>query len=161
MPTRRHALALAAALILAGPARAAAPVPFDPQAFEAAQAEGRPILVQISAPWCPICRTQKPILATLGAEPRFKDLAVFTIDFDSQRDLVRRFEARTQSTLIVYKGKAAPSARLSRNGSSSFSRRRSERDRRGSQPDAPHFRQDSGKARNSSNFKRLTVERGG
>ncbi len=110
MPTRRHTLALtlplAAALMLAGAARAAAPVPFDPAAFEAAQGEGRPILVQISAPWCPICKTQKPILATLAAEPRFKDLAVFTIDFDSQRDLVRRFEARMQSTLIVYKGKA-------------------------------------------------------
>ncbi|WP_342150950.1 thioredoxin family protein [Methylorubrum sp. SB2] len=106
MPTRRHALALTAALIFAGTARAAAPVPFDAAAFEAAQAAGRPILVQISAPWCPICKTQKPILATLSAEPRFKDLAVFTIDFDSQRDLVRRFEARTQSTLIAYKGKA-------------------------------------------------------
>ncbi|KQT58647.1 thioredoxin [Methylobacterium sp. Leaf456] len=106
MPTRRHALALTAALILAGAARAAAPAPFDAAAFEAAQAAGRPILVQISAPWCPICKTQKPILATLAAEPRFKDLAVFTIDFDSQRDLVRRFEARMQSTLIAYKGKA-------------------------------------------------------
>ena len=106
MPTRRHALAFAAALMLAGTARAAAPAPFDAAAFEAAQAAGRPILVQISAPWCPICKTQKPILATLSAEPRFKDLAVFTIDFDSQRDLVRRFEARMQSTLIAYKGKA-------------------------------------------------------
>lgn len=106
MPTRRHALALTAALLLAGAAHAAAPVPFDAAAFEAAQGEGRPILVQISAPWCPICKTQKPILAALSAEPRFKDLAVFTIDFDSQRDLVRRFEARMQSTLIAYKGKA-------------------------------------------------------
>lgn len=105
MPTRRHALALTAALLLAGAARAAAPEPFDAQAFDAAQAEGRPILVQISAPWCPICKTQKPILAMLAAEPRFKALAVFTIDFDSQRDLVRRFEARMQSTLIVYKGR--------------------------------------------------------
>jgi thioredoxin 1 len=105
MPTRRHALAFAALVMLAGTARAAAPAPFDASAFEAAQGEGRPILVQISAPWCPICKTQKPILATLSAEPRFKDLAVFTIDFDSQRDLVRRFEARMQSTLIVYKGK--------------------------------------------------------
>ena len=105
MPTRRHALALTAALMLAGAAQATSPVPFDPAAFEAAQAQGRPILVQISAPWCPICKTQKPILATLSAEPRFKDLAVFTIDFDSQRDLVRRFEARMQSTLIAYRGK--------------------------------------------------------
>ncbi|MEE7455384.1 thiol reductase thioredoxin [Methylorubrum populi] len=108
MTTRRQAL-LAIALLAGGwPAsgQAAGPVAYDAAAFEAAQAAGRPILVQISAPWCPICRAQKPILATLSAEPRFKDLAVFTIDFDAERDLVRRFGAQMQSTLIVYKGRA-------------------------------------------------------
>lgn len=107
MISRRHTLALAVLLAAGGrpaPARAMEPVPFEAQAFAAAQDAGRPILVQISAPWCPICRTQKPILAALTAEPRFKDLAVFTIDFDGQRDLVRRFGARMQSTLIAYKG---------------------------------------------------------
>lgn len=108
MTTRRHVLVLAAALMAGGlpGAGQAAPVAFDPTAFAAAQAEGRPILVQISAPWCPICRAQKPILATFSADPRFKNLAIFTIDFDSQRDLVRRFGAQMQSTLIVYKGAA-------------------------------------------------------
>ncbi|MGN7126414.1 thioredoxin family protein [Methylorubrum thiocyanatum] len=108
MTTRRHVLVLAAAFMAGGlpGAGQAAPVAFDPAAFAAAQAEGRPILVQISAPWCPICRAQKPILATVSADPRFKNLAIFTIDFDSQRDLVRRFGAQTQSTLIVYKGAA-------------------------------------------------------
>ncbi|WP_232627905.1 thioredoxin family protein [Methylobacterium sp. Leaf118] len=112
MTTRRHALLLAALALGAlsgaatiGAARAAAPTPFDPQAFEAAQEAGRPVLVQVSAPWCPICRTQKPILAGLAAEPRFKDLAIYTIDFDSQRDLLRRFDARMQSTLILFKGR--------------------------------------------------------
>jgi len=60
--------------------------------------------VQILAPWCPICRAQKPILAALSADSRFKTLAVFTIDFDTQRELVRRFGAQMQSTLIVYRG---------------------------------------------------------
>lgn len=108
MTTRRHALACMVALLAYGwPAagRAAGPVAYDAEAFEAAQAAGRPILVQITAPWCPICRAQKPILAALSAEPRFRDLAVFTIDFDGQRDLVRRFDARMQSTLILYKGR--------------------------------------------------------
>ncbi|HEV7440907.1 MAG TPA: thioredoxin family protein [Methylobacterium sp.] len=79
--------------------------PFEADAFEAAQAAGRPILVEVSAPWCPICRTQKPILAKLGTDPRFKDLVLFEIDFDSQKPLLRRFEARQQSTLVAFKGR--------------------------------------------------------
>ena len=79
--------------------------PFEADAFEAAQAAGRPILVEVSAPWCPICRTQKPILAKLGTDPRFKDLVLFEIDFDSQKPLLRRFDVRQQSTLVAFKGR--------------------------------------------------------
>lgn len=105
-PTRRHAVALLAlAPLLTRPARAGEIEPFSAASFEAAQAAGRPILVAVSAPWCPICRAQKPILARLSAEPRFKDLAIYGIDFDSQKDLLRRFDARMQSTLIAFKGK--------------------------------------------------------
>jgi thioredoxin 1 len=78
---------------------------FDQKAFDAAQAEGRPILVEVTAPWCPVCKAQAPILSRLKAEPRFKGLASFTIDFDSQKDLLRKFNVQKQSTLIVFKGK--------------------------------------------------------
>lgn len=105
MTTRRHIVALLAlAPLLAAPARAGEVEPFSAPAFEAAQRAGRPILVAVSAPWCPICRAQKPILARLAAEPRFKDLVIYGIDFDSQKDLLRRFDARMQSTLIAFKG---------------------------------------------------------
>jgi thioredoxin len=38
------------------------------------------------------------------ADPKFKNLVYFTIDFDSQKDLVRRFRAQKQSTLIAFIG---------------------------------------------------------
>ncbi len=41
----------------------------------------------------------------MKSEPRFKELVSFDIDFDSQKDLLRKFDVRTQSTLIVFKGK--------------------------------------------------------
>ena len=104
MQTRRALLFLAAAAALAGPGTVEAAQPFSAEAFAAAQAEGRPILVAVAAPWCPICRTQKPILLKLADDPRFKRLAVFEIDFDTQKDLLRRFDARQQSTLIAFKG---------------------------------------------------------
>jgi thioredoxin 1 len=94
-------LATAAALT---PAFAANPQPFNGQAFSDAQKAGRPILIMVHASWCPTCKVQTPILSELTADPRFKNLAYFVVDFDSQKDLVQRFGARMQSTLIVFKG---------------------------------------------------------
>jgi thioredoxin 1 len=78
---------------------------FDQKAFDAAQAAGQSILVEVHASWCPVCKRQRPILAKLGAEPKFKRMVSFEIDFDSQKDLVRRFNVPKQSTLIVFKGR--------------------------------------------------------
>lgn len=105
MLSRRALILTAAVLAAALPRPGSAAEPFDAAAFEAAQAAGRPILVEVSAPWCPICRAQKPIVGALAAQPRFKDLAVFEIDFDSQKALLRRFDARMQSTLIMFRGR--------------------------------------------------------
>jgi thioredoxin 1 len=106
---RRIFLAVAAnALVFAGAAvaRAAEQTAFTQEGFAAAQKAGRPILVHITASWCPTCKAQRPILSQLTAEPKFKDLAVFDVDFDSQKDVVRAFNARMQSTLITFKGPA-------------------------------------------------------
>jgi thiol-disulfide isomerase/thioredoxin len=108
MLNKRHllaGLALVAALAVSAPLGAMTKKPFDPKAFEAAQAAGQPILVEVSAPWCPTCRAQKPILANLATKPKFKGVAHFDIDFDTQKDLLRKFNVRSQSTLIAFKGK--------------------------------------------------------
>ncbi len=85
-------------------ARAATEAPFTQQAFAAAQHEGKPILVDISAPWCPVCAKQRPILSQLMADPVFKGLVVYQVDFDSQKDVVRALGAQMQSTLVVFHG---------------------------------------------------------
>ena len=98
------AAATAAVLCASAPAFAAEEQPFTRQAFLAAQKDGKSILVEIHASWCPTCQAQKPILGKLFADPKFKNLAVFRVDFDSQKDEVRNFKARIQSTLITFKG---------------------------------------------------------
>lgn len=105
MIDRRRLLGLAAAL-LAVPALAAEPpaMPFDQAAFDAALAEGRPILVEITAPWCPVCRAQKTILADLFTQERFARMLLLEVDFDSRKDVVRAMGAQKQSTLIVFGG---------------------------------------------------------
>jgi thioredoxin 1 len=106
MLSRRSVLIVGAVLGAAvlTPAYAATQRPFDAKAFADAQKAGKPILVGIHAPWCPICAAQKPILSELMTDHKFDELAYFTIDFDSQKELVRQFGAQKQSTLISFKG---------------------------------------------------------
>jgi thioredoxin 1 len=105
---RRSVLVGGSLAIVLAPAIAlgAVPQPFDAKAFSAAQAAGKPILVQIDASWCPICAKQRPILAELEKTPEFSELVIFNVDFDSQKELVRQFGASMQSTLIVFHGAA-------------------------------------------------------
>jgi thioredoxin 1 len=97
------AFAIAATLVVT-PAIAQTAPAFDSGAFATAQKAGKPILIAVHAPWCPYCKAQAPIINELRADPRFKNLVYFVIDFDSQKDLLARFGVRMQSTLIAFKG---------------------------------------------------------
>jgi len=103
MVTRRHLVLGAAVLAWTGAAHAAAR-PFTAADFAAAQAADKPILIDVTASWCPTCRAQKPILAALLGEARFAEFVLFEVDYDRQKDVVRRFAVRMQSTLIVLRG---------------------------------------------------------
>jgi thioredoxin len=106
MVSRRRLLFVGSTLVgLALMGRAMAEeAPFTPQAFDSAQKAGKPILVEVHAVWCPTCKAQIPILGKLTAEPKFKDMVVLRVDFDNQKEIVRKFGVQMQSTLIVYKG---------------------------------------------------------
>jgi thioredoxin 1 len=106
MLSRRSALfaAAAASAIFVTPAFATDTKPFTPETFAGAQKAGKPIFVAIHASWCPVCAKQRPILSELIADPKFKNLVYFVVDFDSQKDAVSAFGVRMQSTLIAFKG---------------------------------------------------------
>lgn len=99
-------LSTAVALFLAVPTVAASQISakFTFEALEKAQKEGKPILIDIFAAWCPVCRVQRPIIEDLVLSDRFKDFVYFEVDFDRQKDVLRRLNAQKQSTLIVFKG---------------------------------------------------------
>ena len=97
------AASLVALLGISG-ARAATEAPYAQAAFVAAQQAGKPIAIHVTAPWCPVCAKQKPILAALYATPEFKDLQVFDVDFDTSKPLLQTLRVQMQSTLIVYHG---------------------------------------------------------
>ena len=88
MLSRRAALlaAAAASSVFVTPAFSTETKPFTRGDFAAAQNAGKPIFVAIHATWCPTCKAQKPILSELMAEPKFKNLVYFVVDFESQKD---------------------------------------------------------------------------
>ena len=95
---------LLAVVMVALPMIVQAAQPFDAKAFEEAQSQGKSILVDVKAPWCPTCAKQKPIVEAIEAEqPR---LLVFDVDFDTAKDVLKRFNVQFQSTLIMFKGKS-------------------------------------------------------
>lgn len=96
----RKAVLIAA--VVAMPSLAKAGQPFDAKAFQASQAAGKSILVDVTAPWCPTCRQQKPIVQQI--EKEHPDLVVYDVDFDSAKDVLKQFRVQYQSTLIVFKG---------------------------------------------------------
>jgi thiol-disulfide isomerase/thioredoxin len=92
-------------LLFTSPLLAAEIFPYTQPAFDAAQAAGKPVVIEISASWCPTCKAQRPVLDELAARDSFKDVVILNVDFDSQKDIVRSLGANTQSTLIAFKGK--------------------------------------------------------
>jgi thioredoxin 1 len=94
--------ALAAAVLLAVSVAGHTAQPFDDQSFKQAQAAGKTILVDVTAPWCPTCRQQRPIVEQIEKETL--NLVVFEVDFDTAKETLKHFHVQYQSTLIVFKG---------------------------------------------------------
>jgi thiol-disulfide isomerase/thioredoxin len=99
--------AIAAASLLTGvrPAAAAEIRPFTGKDFAAAQAAGRPTVVDVYASWCPTCAAQEKVIQRLATSPKFDQVLILRLDFDSQKSDWRAFKVWRQSTLIAFKGK--------------------------------------------------------
>ncbi len=105
MQSRRAFLALvgAASSAFAVPARAFEFQPYDPAAVQRAIASGRPVVVLVAASWCLQCHAQTAILDGLKNDPAYKDVSVFRVDYDKQKDVVAKLHC-PRATLIAYKG---------------------------------------------------------
>jgi thiol-disulfide isomerase/thioredoxin len=96
-------LSIFAAFLLAASAWAGE-LPYEKAAFEKALAEGRPVIVDFFADWCPTCKAQKPHVQSLINEPKMKDVTLFIADYDKEKDLKKALRVTQQSTFVVFKG---------------------------------------------------------
>lgn len=100
---RRHFLLSSGAALIAS-SRTSLAATISLQQIEAEIATGKSILLHVTAPWCGACRLQKPIVAKLLATPEYSAITKVDVDFDSQKDVLRKFRVQTQATMLIFKG---------------------------------------------------------
>ena len=99
------ALALTAVLSFAATmASALESKPYSAAALAEAQNAGKPVALHFHADWCSTCRAQTKVFGALKSETDL-DMTILVADYDKETELKRALKVRTQSTLIVYKGK--------------------------------------------------------
>jgi thiol-disulfide isomerase/thioredoxin len=97
-------LTAAALFFAAGSASALEFRAYTPEGFAAAQAEGRPIIVDVHATWCPTCQAQRRVIEQLAEDPRFDNVVIFVIDYDTEKAYMRMQRVSERSTLIAFRG---------------------------------------------------------
>jgi thioredoxin 1 len=77
--------------------------PFSQERLTAAQAEGKPVFVEVAADWCSTCKKQAPLIEALLADEAFSDYVALKLDWDAEREAAQALGAPRQSTLFVFK----------------------------------------------------------
>lgn len=77
---------------------------FTQERFEALQAAGEVVLIDVFATWCPTCKKQQEALTQFRAKNPDAEFHILVVDFDKDKDWVRHFRAPRQSTLLLYVG---------------------------------------------------------
>lgn len=63
--------------------------------------DGRPMVIDFSASWCPPCQQLKPIYAKLASKYEGK-VTMVTVDVDDNHDMAEKFGVQSIPTLIFF-----------------------------------------------------------
>jgi thiol-disulfide isomerase/thioredoxin len=78
--------------------------PFSEVLFSEQQAQNTVIMIDVYAPWCPICKKQQKLFQQYHEQNPDKPFHVLVVDYDNDKQWVKKFRAPRQSTLLLYKG---------------------------------------------------------
>ncbi len=98
-----HLIASALLIATASLAHALEVRPYSAVALAEAQKADKPVALHFRADWCPTCRAQDKVIESIKSEPGL-DLVVLAVNYDTEKELKRQFNIRTQSTLVVLHG---------------------------------------------------------
>lgn len=104
LKTLARTLAAAAFALGATLAQALEVKPYSADALAAAQAAGKPVAVHFHADWCGTCKQQEKAIAQLKGESGL-DVLLLVADYDKEKELRRAMKVRSQSTMVVFRGK--------------------------------------------------------
>jgi len=91
-------------LAVPGLARALDIQPYTATALQQAQAAGKPLAVQFHADWCPTCKAQEKAFSGLRGDPQLKGITLLVANYDTERELKKAMNVRSQSVVVVFKG---------------------------------------------------------
>ena len=95
----------ASLLLLAGAVQALTIKPFTATELASAQNAGAPVALHVRADWCPTCRAQDQAFTSLKADPALDKMTLLLVNFDQEKALLKTLNVRSQSTVVVFKGK--------------------------------------------------------
>lgn len=103
------AMAAGAAMALSVPPPPAAPSGrrrrFTDAAYDAAREAGLPVLVEVTALGCQVCRAQRPLVDEAAEELAPHGAVLFVVDSDAQKAALERLGAPPPGTLIAFRGR--------------------------------------------------------
>lgn len=76
---------------------------FTNESFDSAMKNGKTVIVDFHASWCPVCKKQEPLLKEIIAMKGYEKVVAFKADFDSEKDFKKSLNVSKQSTIIVFK----------------------------------------------------------
>ncbi|QQR83998.1 thioredoxin family protein [Candidatus Peregrinibacteria bacterium] len=74
--------------------------PYQLAAYNQAVQDGKTVLLDFYANWCPICRANAPSLKSAAGQT---DAIVFTVDYDNEAALKKQLGVTSQSTYVLLK----------------------------------------------------------
>lgn len=77
---------------------------YSAAAFDKAQKDGKVVLVDFHADWCSTCVSNKPNLKEAFSSLNDSSLVGFIANYDTEKELKKRFGVTSQATFIVFKG---------------------------------------------------------